>query len=137
MLTVTGILETCLSVGDLPRSLEFYQRIFDWQVLFSDDRMAAIAIPPSQLLLLFLKGGSEQDMPTSGGLIPGHGGEGRLHVAFAIPKSDLDAWKQRLQDCHVALTSTVHWPSGGTSLYFRDPDEHLIELATPGIWPVY
>jgi len=25
---------------------------------------------------------------------------------------------------------------GGWSLYFRDPDRHLIELATPGTWSV-
>jgi catechol 2,3-dioxygenase-like lactoylglutathione lyase family enzyme len=31
----------------------------------------------------------------------------------------------------------VTWPLGGTSLYFRDPDGHLLELATPGIWAVY
>jgi catechol 2,3-dioxygenase-like lactoylglutathione lyase family enzyme len=26
---------------------------------------------------------------------------------------------------------------GGTSLYFRDPDGHLLELATPGLWTIY
>ncbi len=26
---------------------------------------------------------------------------------------------------------------GGTSLYFRDPDGHLLELVTPGIWSIY
>jgi hypothetical protein len=26
---------------------------------------------------------------------------------------------------------------GGTSLYFRDPDDHFVELATPGLWSIY
>jgi catechol 2,3-dioxygenase-like lactoylglutathione lyase family enzyme len=137
MLAVSGILETCLHVRNLPQSIDFYRSLFDWPVLFSDARMAALAIPSKQLLLLFLKDGSEADMPTASGLIPGHGGAGRLHVAFAISREDLDPWRQRLTERGVALISTVQWPTGGTSLYFRDPDEHLLELATPGIWPNY
>jgi len=26
---------------------------------------------------------------------------------------------------------------GGHSIYFRDPDGHLLELATPGLWAIY
>jgi catechol 2,3-dioxygenase-like lactoylglutathione lyase family enzyme len=26
---------------------------------------------------------------------------------------------------------------GGQSIYFRDPDDLLVELATPGIWEAY
>jgi hypothetical protein len=29
------------------------------------------------------------------------------------------------------------WKAGGWSLYFQDPDRHLIELATPSTWSVY
>jgi hypothetical protein len=31
----------------------------------------------------------------------------------------------------------VVWPEGSTSIYFRDPDGHLLELVTPGLWPNY
>ena len=31
----------------------------------------------------------------------------------------------------------MKWPRGGESLYFRDPDGHLVELATPGLWANY
>jgi catechol 2,3-dioxygenase-like lactoylglutathione lyase family enzyme len=134
---LTGILETCLHVADLPRSIDFYRGLFSWPLLASDVRFAALAVADKQVLLLFLKGASEHDMPIAGGVIPGHGGDGRLHVAFAIPAADLAAWKRRLAEQSIALASTVRWPEGGTSLYFRDPDGHLVELATPGIWAVY
>jgi catechol 2,3-dioxygenase-like lactoylglutathione lyase family enzyme len=32
---------------------------------------------------------------------------------------------------------TRDWPLGGRSLYFRDPDGHLLEVASPGVWSIY
>jgi len=37
----------------------------------------------------------------------------------------------------VAIEGRSHWPQGAESLYFRDPDGHLLEVVTPGIWPNY
>jgi catechol 2,3-dioxygenase-like lactoylglutathione lyase family enzyme len=37
----------------------------------------------------------------------------------------------------IAVESRVTWPRGGTSLYFRDPDAHSLEVASPGLWPNY
>jgi catechol 2,3-dioxygenase-like lactoylglutathione lyase family enzyme len=31
----------------------------------------------------------------------------------------------------------MNWARGGKSLYFRDPDGHLVELVTPGVWATY
>src|SRR5262249_6395192 len=69
-----------------------------------------------------------------GGRPPPQDGSGRLHLAFAIPASELEAWRDRLQPHGVPIEGEVKGPRGGTSLYFRDPDGHLVELATPGLW---
>jgi catechol 2,3-dioxygenase-like lactoylglutathione lyase family enzyme len=37
----------------------------------------------------------------------------------------------------VNIESRVKWPRGGESIYFRDPDDHLVELVTPGTWAIY
>ena len=37
----------------------------------------------------------------------------------------------------IAIEGRTKWPRGGESIYFRDPDGHLIEPATLGLWPGY
>jgi catechol 2,3-dioxygenase-like lactoylglutathione lyase family enzyme len=135
--SVAGLLETSLYVEKLERSKRFYQMLFQFQILVEDDRFCALNAAGRQVLLLFQKEASRQPAVVPGGTIPGHGGSGQLHLAFAIAASDWDGWKSRLQDGNVHIESIVDWPRGGRSLYFRDPDNHLIELATPGIWSIY
>ena len=72
-----------------------------------------------------------------GGTIPGHDGAGPLHIAFAIGKDELAEWEQHLAARGVAIEGTTAWSRGGRSIYFRNPDGHLLELATPGLWSVY
>jgi catechol 2,3-dioxygenase-like lactoylglutathione lyase family enzyme len=134
---INGIVETALSVDDVARSAEFYERLFGLRRLASDHRFCAFAIPGNAVLLLFKKGGTMQPVPTPGGLIPSHDGSGRMHFAFKISADSVEACERELAAQGIPIESTVHWPEGGLSLYFRDPDEHLVELITPGCWEVY
>jgi catechol 2,3-dioxygenase-like lactoylglutathione lyase family enzyme len=56
---------------------------------------------------------------------------------LAIPAAELDAWEAWFQRHNVAIEEKRTWERGGTSLYFRDPDQHLLEVATPGVWSIY
>jgi catechol 2,3-dioxygenase-like lactoylglutathione lyase family enzyme len=134
---VNGIIESSLHAGDLEAAIAFYQRLFGFEVMVRDDRLCAFNVAGRDVLLLFKRGASTKPMPVTGGIIPPHDGQGRLHIAFSISAADLAGWESRLAQQGVAVESIVKWPEGGTSLYFRDPDQHLIELATPGIWPNY
>ncbi len=134
---VTGILETALHIEDIDRAIDFYQRLFGVEIMARDKRFCAFNVAGRDVLLLFKRGESTSPMPVPGGIIPPHDGQGRLHLAFSIHRVELPAWEQRLTELNVAVESTVHWPEGGQSIYFRDPDQHLLELATPGIWPNY
>jgi catechol 2,3-dioxygenase-like lactoylglutathione lyase family enzyme len=137
MPSVGGVLETALYVQDVGRAAEFYRNLFGFSLLFSDDRMAALGVAGRQVLLLFRKGASASPISTAGGTIPPHDGQGSSHLAFAIRAEELGPWEQLLAERRIAIESVVTWPRGGRSLYFRDPDGHLVELATPGTWAVY
>jgi catechol 2,3-dioxygenase-like lactoylglutathione lyase family enzyme len=126
-----GILESSLYVDDLPRSVRFYQEICGFGVI-SDfgERGCAMHAGPHQVLLLFKKGASRE-------ILSPHDGDGELHIAFAIPAAELAAWESWLPKKGIAVEEKRSWDLGGWSLYFRDPDRHLLELATPGVWSVY
>ncbi len=134
---VHGILESALYVEDLDRSANFYQKIFGFKTVGRSERRCALGVAEGQVFLLFKKGKSARPSVIPGGTIPGHDGTGSLHVAFSIAADSLNAWRDRLEKNGVAIESTVDWDRGGTSLYFRDPDHHVIELATPGTWEIY
>jgi catechol 2,3-dioxygenase-like lactoylglutathione lyase family enzyme len=134
---VSGILETALSVADPAMSAAFYRRLFGFETLLDSDRLVALNVVGRNVLLLFRSGATEEPAILPGGIIPPHGAFGRSHLAFSIKGEDVESWEKRLTAEGVAVESVVTWPGGARSLYFRDPDQHLVELISPGFWAVY
>ena len=134
MPAVTGVLETALYVKDVERSTKFYQDLFGFELILSEDRLHALSVADRNVLLLFKEGASTHPSQYPGGLIPPHDGHGTLHLAFAIPCRRFAALARHLAQHSIAIESEVTGERGGHSLYFRDPDGHLVELATPGLW---
>ncbi|MEN8376936.1 MAG: VOC family protein [Gemmatimonadota bacterium] len=134
---VSRILETALYVDDLPESRRFYETVLGLTPMFASDRLIAMDAGEGTVLLLFRRRATSAGAPTPGGRIPPHDGDGPAHFAFAIRPEDLTGWRERLAEHGVEIESEVRWDRGGSSLYFRDPDNHSVELATPGVWPIY
>ena len=126
-----GLLESALYVHDVAASARFYANIFGFPMI-SDfgERGCALQAGERQVLLLFKKGGSLH-IPTP------HDGEGELHLAFAIPASEVASWEAWLAENEIPIEEKRAWDRGGLSLYFRDPDRHLVEIASPGVWSIY
>ena len=137
MPSLTGVIETALYVDDLDRAAHFYENLFDLTRIEGDHRFRAYSIAGRNVLLLFKRGASNCVTQTTGGTIGPHDGSGPLHVAFSVPAEDLPQWEQILKNHDIAIESRIRWPRGGISIYFRDPDQNLVELATPGLWSIY
>ena len=131
---VNGIVETSLYVESAARSAEFYRRVFGFHVidatmnepLGDNTRLCAMRAGDRSVLLLFKKGGT-----------PDTDAEGAIHIAFGISRSDLRRWEDWLVRLGIPIESRKTWQYGGEALYFRDPDGHLLEVVTPGVWEIY
>ncbi|HLJ46688.1 MAG TPA: VOC family protein [Bryobacteraceae bacterium] len=128
---IDGLLESSLYVADVAVSARFYADILGFTVISDFERRGcAMRAASKQVLLLFEKGGSVN-------IRSPHDGSGELHIAFAISAADLTAWESWLASHGIAVEEKRTWERGGVSIYFRDPDRHLVELATPGVWSIY
>jgi catechol 2,3-dioxygenase-like lactoylglutathione lyase family enzyme len=135
---INGVLETVLYVDDLNRATTFYRESLGLRPMAGEvDRFQSFDAGAGQVLLLFKRGSTLTPASLPGGVIPPHDGRGPHHIGFAIAGQDYAPWKARLQALGIAIESETDWPRGGRSLYFRDPDGHLLELVTPGIWEIY
>lgn len=131
------ILETALYVEDLRAACTFYEDVMGLVRITRDERLSSYDVAGHSVLLLFARGGTRNGVKTEGGNdIPPHDASGQQHLAFEVNRTDLKEWERHLATAGVEVLSETGWMGGGQSIYFRDPDGHLLELAgTPGTWP--
>ena len=132
-----GVIETALYVDDLERAASFYEGVLALPVLSADSRFRAYDVGGRSVLLVFQRGATLETVYLPGGTIPPHDGHGPLHIAFAVAADALAGWERLLATHGIDIEGRTDWKRGGHSIYFRDPDGHLLELATPGLWATY
>jgi catechol 2,3-dioxygenase-like lactoylglutathione lyase family enzyme len=129
-LNVPGILETCLYTHDLEATEEFYASILGLEIIGREEGRHVFFRCGPGLLLLF---NPDRTMARDTDF-PSHGARGPGHVAFAVANEDLPSWQDHLQKHGVEIEKEATWPTGGRSIYFRDPSGNSLELASPRIW---
>lgn len=138
---VRRVLETALYVDDMARAVAFYRDVLGLRVMgghaSAESRLTPVDAGEGTVLLLFRRGATAAGLHYPGGFIPPHDGAGPVHIAFAIDEGTFEAWQARLAAAGIAIEAVNRWDRGGRSLYFRDPDGHSVELATPGLWENY
>jgi catechol 2,3-dioxygenase len=107
-----------LSVSNLDRSLDYYERAIGLSVLGRADGRASLGAGANELLVL-------EEEP---GAAPADGYAGLFHFALLVPeRADLARWLAHAGRDRVALTgASDHYVS--EALYLRDPDRHGIEI---------
>lgn len=159
---LSHILETILYTKSADKSREFYKGILGLQPLFEAPRGTGYAIGTTNLLIFNLGETTEDlvDDPSKPEyLIPKHGPSQHLldvllddskkpsgattnslhqHYCFAVnTRAEVEQWERHLQGSGVSILGKKNWERGGLSVYFSDPDGHVAEIASRGIWPNY
>lgn len=122
--------EAAIYTSDLVAAEKFYRDVLGLVKISSlEDRGIAFHCGATVLLVF---DPARTRVPDAG--VPPHGAIGEGHIAFVIEDSEVDLWRARLAECGIAIEAEVAWPSGGRSLYFRDPARNVVELAPPTLW---
>ena len=121
------ILHTMLRVGDLQRSVNFYTRVMDMQLLRTTDR------PEQKYSLAFVGYGDEAsgavlELTYNYGVDHYDLGAGFGHIAIAVP--DAYAACERIRAAGGTVTREAGPVKGGTTViaFVQDPDGYKLEL---------
>ena len=117
---IKGINHLTFSVSNLDVSISFYKQVFGANLLFRDERTVYF-----DLAGLWLALNVQDNIPRT------EIRQSYTHVAFTIDVIDMAEMTARLQRLDVALLpDRPRGESEGQSLYFADPDSHLLEVHT-------
>jgi catechol 2,3-dioxygenase-like lactoylglutathione lyase family enzyme len=134
-MTPSAVLESALYVTDLAAAQAFYRDVLGLPVIAAVEGRHVFLRCGEGILLLFNAEATRQPPPADAKLpVPPHGTAGQGHLCFAALPEEIDDWKRQLEKRGVAVEADFEWPSGGRSIYFRDPSGNSLEFAEPRIW---
>lgn len=156
------VLETVLCAKSAEKSREFYTGVLGLKPMFASSRGTGYSIGETNLLIFTLGETTEDVVPDPSNpqeRIPKHGPSQHLlevllddskkpsgtttnslhqHYCFAVnTRGEVEQWEHHLRDKGVPILGVKNWERGGYSVYFPDPDGHVGEIASRGIWPNY
>lgn len=134
ILAPTGILETVLYAADLDAAERFYCDVLGFALHSKVPGRHLFFRCGDQMLLIFHPGETVKGAPAGAFPVPPHGADGEGHVCFRAECDAIGRWLDHLMQAGVVIESDFVWPSGGRSIYFRDPAGNSLEFAEPKIW---
>jgi catechol 2,3-dioxygenase-like lactoylglutathione lyase family enzyme len=123
---------------------DFYVNILGLEFVSEEkDRYVFLKAGQSMLLIFnpnkTLSNADVSNRSSSTTQLPAHGAftpPSIIHFALEIEQQNYDNAKQMLKEKNIKVENEVTWDKGTNSIYLRDPVGNLVEIITPGSWPV-
>jgi catechol-2,3-dioxygenase len=132
---INKVVETCIYSSDLESMKKFYVGILGLSVIQEEEGKLIFLKAGKSMLLIF----DPLRTSTNNGKLPTHGAmtpPSSIHFAMEIEDQEYQQYKELLVQNGIEIEKEVKWNCNTRSLYFRDPSGNLLELITPGGWPV-
>jgi catechol-2,3-dioxygenase len=132
---INRVVETCIYSSNLGAMKRFYAGVLGLPIVQEEESKLIFLKAGKSMLLIFdpARTSAENDgLPVHGAMTP----PSSVHFAMEIESDDYERWKGLLTENRIAIEKEVHWKGRAKSLYFRDPAGNLVELMTPGEWPM-
>ena len=132
---INKVVETCIYSSNLKSMKKFYVGMLGLPLVQEENDKFIFLEAGKSMLLIFDPTRTSIDNDR----LPAHGAQtppSSLHFAMEIEERDYQRWKELLANNKIAIEKELDWNGRARSLYFRDPAGNLVELITPGEWPV-
>jgi len=126
---IKKIKETCLYIKDLDITKRFYHDILGFPIINRKEGRHIFFRVGEDVLLCFIPEVTKFDTH-----LPPHYAYGEQHLAFEVSTTDYDAIKFELENQGIEIIHLQTWRGDIKSFYFKDPNDHLLEIVCEGLW---
>ncbi|MGZ5243952.1 MAG: VOC family protein [Bacteroidia bacterium] len=125
----TQIKETCLYSKNLKRAEEFYTHILGLEKIASIENRHVFFRVGTSVLLIF-----NPDVTIEETTLPPHFASGQIHIALEVTRENYEATREKIISKGIEIEHEQEWRGDYKSFYFRDPDDHVLEIVEQGMW---
>jgi len=114
-----GLTHLAIAVRDINRTLEFYQKVFDMQVMYHHDGFIQLTTPGCKDILVFEEMDNQQ-IGNSGGI---------AHFGFRLRQpGDIDDILNKVIEAGGKIIDKGEFVPGSPYIFFKDPDGYDVEV---------
>jgi catechol 2,3-dioxygenase-like lactoylglutathione lyase family enzyme len=113
-----GLTHIAIAVKDLDRTLAFYQKVFDMQVMYRQDNFLQVTTPGANDIIVFEK--KKASYGKTGGI---------AHFGFRLRNAkDINKIAKRIDAAGGEIMDKGEFVPGEPYVFFKDPDGYEIEV---------
>jgi catechol 2,3-dioxygenase-like lactoylglutathione lyase family enzyme len=114
-----GLTHLAIAVLDLDRTLNFYQKVFDMEIMYQEETMIQLTTPACNDIIVFEKKDSNL-IGNSGGI---------AHFGFRLrDPNDIGELNDRIISAGGIIIERGEFVPGSPYIFFKDPDNYTVEI---------